>query len=83
MVGQSPAGERYSLGSEVRGAKIVLVGDHERVAKATIGAGAPFRAIADQIGHAELSDPSPERRLATDASVLFATAQDSRRTLAA
>ncbi|MGO7036701.1 AAA family ATPase, partial [Rhizobium ruizarguesonis] len=41
---------------EVRraGAKLVLVGDHEQLQ--AIGAGAPFRAIAEAVGHAQLSD---------------------------
>ncbi|EHS50994.1 conjugal transfer protein A, partial [Rhizobium sp. PDO1-076] len=53
-------------------AKIVLVGDHEQLQ--AIGAGAPFRAIAEQIGHAELSEirrqNEPWQR---EASVAFAT----------
>ena len=40
--------------AEKRGAKIVLVGDHEQLQ--AIGAGAPFRAIAEQIGHASLGE---------------------------
>ncbi|MGO8598436.1 Ti-type conjugative transfer relaxase TraA [Rhizobium ruizarguesonis] len=36
------------------GAKLVLVGDHEQLQ--AIGAGAPFRAIAEAVGHAQLSD---------------------------
>ncbi|MBY5415956.1 Ti-type conjugative transfer relaxase TraA, partial [Rhizobium leguminosarum] len=41
---------------EVRraGAKLVLVGDHEQLQ--AIGAGAPFRAIAEAVGHAQLSE---------------------------
>ena len=46
-----------SPGSSARpscaGAKIVVVGDHEQLQ--AIGAGAPFRAIAEQVGHAKLS----------------------------
>ncbi|MGO6827100.1 Ti-type conjugative transfer relaxase TraA, partial [Rhizobium ruizarguesonis] len=59
---------------EVRraGAKLVLVGDHEQLQ--AIGAGAPFRAIAEAVGHAQLSDV---RRQRTDwqkqASVDFAS----------
>ncbi|BCH68447.1 Ti-type conjugative transfer relaxase TraA (plasmid) [Agrobacterium vitis] len=57
---------------ERSGAKIVLVGDHEQLQ--AIGAGAPFRAIAEQIGHAELSEirrqNEPWQR---EASVAFAT----------
>jgi Ti-type conjugative transfer relaxase TraA len=40
--------------AEKRGAKIVLVGDHEQLQ--AIGAGASFRAIAEQIGHASLGE---------------------------
>jgi Ti-type conjugative transfer relaxase TraA len=36
------------------GAKLVLVGDHEQLQ--AIGAGAPFRAIAQAVGHAQLSE---------------------------
>ncbi|NKL13388.1 Ti-type conjugative transfer relaxase TraA [Rhizobium leguminosarum bv. viciae] len=41
---------------EVRraGAKLVLVGDHEQLQ--AIGAGAPFRAISEAVGHAQLSE---------------------------
>jgi Ti-type conjugative transfer relaxase TraA len=57
---------------EQRGAKIVLVGDHEQLQ--AIGAGAPFRAIAEQIGHAELSDIRRQRQgWQREASVAFAT----------
>ncbi|WFU07508.1 Ti-type conjugative transfer relaxase TraA (plasmid) [Rhizobium sp. CB3171] len=58
--------------AEARGAKIVLVGDHEQLQ--AIGAGAPFRAIAEQIGHAELSDIRRQREnWQREASVSFAT----------
>ncbi|MBY5871924.1 Ti-type conjugative transfer relaxase TraA [Rhizobium leguminosarum] len=54
------------------GSKLVLVGDHEQLQ--AIGAGAPFRAIAEAVGHAQLSDV---RRQRTDwqkqASVDFAS----------
>ncbi|WP_392711191.1 Ti-type conjugative transfer relaxase TraA [Rhizobium ruizarguesonis] len=54
------------------GAKLVLVGDHEQLQ--AIGAGAPFRAIAEAVGHAQLSDV---RRQRTDwqkqASIDFAS----------
>ncbi|ACS59848.1 Ti-type conjugative transfer relaxase TraA (plasmid) [Rhizobium leguminosarum bv. trifolii WSM1325] len=59
---------------EVRraGAKLVLVGDHEQLQ--AIGAGAPFRAIAEAVGHAQLSEV---RRQRTDwqkqASIDFAS----------
>ncbi|MGO8262426.1 Ti-type conjugative transfer relaxase TraA [Rhizobium ruizarguesonis] len=36
------------------GAKLVLVGDHEQLQ--AIGAGAPFRAISEAVGHAQLSE---------------------------
>ncbi|XAZ26074.1 Ti-type conjugative transfer relaxase TraA (plasmid) [Sinorhizobium sp. B11] len=36
------------------GAKLVLVGDHEQLQ--AIGAGAPFRAITEAVGHAQLSE---------------------------
>lgn len=63
---------RFIAEAEERGAKIVLVGDHEQLQ--AIGAGAPFRAIAEQIGHVELSGirrqhPDWQRQ----ASVAFAT----------
>jgi Ti-type conjugative transfer relaxase TraA len=58
--------------AEQRGAKIVLVGDHEQLQ--AIGAGAPFRAIAERIGHAELSDIRRQRQdWQRAASVAFAT----------
>ncbi|OWV96145.1 Ti-type conjugative transfer relaxase TraA [Rhizobium sp. R693] len=57
---------------EARGAKIVLVGDHEQLQ--AIGAGAPFRAIAEQIGHVELSEIRRQREdWQRVASVAFAT----------
>lgn len=57
---------------EQRGAKLVLVGDHEQLQ--AIGAGAPFRAIAEQIGYAELSDIRRQREdWQRQASVSFAT----------
>ena len=58
--------------AEQRGAKIVLVGDHEQLQ--AIGAGAPFRAIAERIGHAELSEIRRQRQdWQREASVSFAT----------
>lgn len=58
--------------AEKSGAKIVLVGDHEQLQ--AIGAGAPFRAIAEQIGHAELSEIRRQRvNWQREASVSFAT----------
>jgi len=63
---------RFIGEAEARGAKIVLVGDHEQLQ--AIGAGAPFRAIAEQIGHAELSDIRRQRQdWQREASVAFAT----------
>ncbi|MDX0986546.1 Ti-type conjugative transfer relaxase TraA [Sinorhizobium medicae] len=63
---------RFIGEAEQRGAKIVLVGDHEQLQ--AIGAGAPFRAIAEQIGHAELSDIRRQRvDWQQEASVAFAT----------
>lgn len=62
--------------AEKRGAKIVIVGDHEQLQ--AIGAGAPFRAISEQIGHAELSDIRRQREdWQRQASVLFATHKTS------
>ncbi|PYE29871.1 Ti-type conjugative transfer relaxase TraA [Rhizobium sp. PP-F2F-G38] len=63
---------RFIGEAEQRGAKIVLVGDHEQLQ--AIGAGAPFRAIAEQIGHVELSEIRRQRvDWQRDASVAFAT----------
>ncbi|MEZ5805837.1 MAG: Ti-type conjugative transfer relaxase TraA [Rhizobiaceae bacterium] len=63
---------RFVSEAEARGAKIVLVGDHEQLQ--AIGAGAPFRAIAEQIGHAELSEIRRQRvDWQREASVDFAT----------
>ncbi len=63
---------RFIGKAEERGAKIVLVGDHEQLQ--AIGAGAPFRAIAEQIGHVELSGIRRQRHdWQRQASVAFAT----------
>jgi Ti-type conjugative transfer relaxase TraA len=63
---------RFIGEAEERGAKIVLVGDHEQLQ--AIGAGAPFRAIAEQIGHVELSHIRRQRHdWQREASVAFAT----------
>ncbi|NEK39612.1 Ti-type conjugative transfer relaxase TraA [Rhizobium leguminosarum] len=63
---------RFVTEAEQRGAKIVLVGDNEQLQ--AIGAGAPFRAIAEQIGHAELSEIRRQRvEWQREASVDFAT----------
>jgi Ti-type conjugative transfer relaxase TraA len=57
---------------ENRGAKIVLVGDHEQLQ--AIGAGAPFRAIAQQIGHASLGEIKRQMEpWQQEASVAFAS----------
>jgi hypothetical protein len=58
--------------AEKRGAKIVLVGDHEQLQ--AIGAGAPFRAIAQQIGHASLGEIKRQMEpWQQEASVAFAS----------
>lgn len=63
---------RFVSEAEARGAKIVLVGDHEQLQ--AIGAGAPFRAITEEIGYAELSQIRRQRvEWQRDASVAFAT----------
>jgi len=63
---------RFVTEAEARGAKIVLVGDSEQLQ--AIGAGAPFRAIAEQVGHAELSEVRRQRvDWQREASVSFAT----------
>ncbi|WP_286079891.1 Ti-type conjugative transfer relaxase TraA [Agrobacterium sp. MS2] len=63
---------RFIGEAEERGAKIVLVGDHEQLQ--AVGAGAPFRAIAEQIGHVELSGIRRQRHdWQRQASVAFAT----------
>ena len=63
---------RFVNEAEARGAKIVLVGDHEQLQ--AIGAGAPFRAITEEIGHAELSEIRRQRvDWQREASVDFAT----------
>ena len=50
---------RFVEETERAGAKLVLVGDHEQLQ--AIGAGAPFRAIAERIGFAELSEVRRQR----------------------
>ncbi|WP_216333590.1 Ti-type conjugative transfer relaxase TraA [Rhizobium sp. X9] len=63
---------RFVGEAEARGAKIVLVGDHEQLQ--AIGAGAPFRVITEEIGHAELSEIRRQRvDWQREASVDFAT----------
>ena len=63
---------RFVGEAESRGAKIVVVGDHEQLQ--AIGAGAPFRAIAEQVGHAELSEIRRQRvDWQRQASIAFAS----------
>lgn len=63
---------RFVAEVEARGAKLVLVGDHEQLQ--AIGAGAPFRAVTEEIGHVELSDIRRQRvDWQREASVAFAT----------
>jgi Ti-type conjugative transfer relaxase TraA len=63
---------RFVAEVEARGAKLVLVGDHEQLQ--AIGAGAPFRAIAEEIGHVGLSEIRRQRAdWQREASVRFAT----------
>ena len=58
--------------AEKRGAKIVLVGDHEQLQ--AIGAGAPFRAIAERIGYASLGEIKRQMEpWQQEASVAFAS----------
>lgn len=57
---------------ERAGAKLVLVGDHEQLQ--AIGAGAPFRAIAERVGFAELQEIRRQREdWQREASVAFAS----------
>jgi Ti-type conjugative transfer relaxase TraA len=63
---------RFVGEAEKRGAKLVLVGDHEQLQ--AIGAGSPFRAIVEQIGAVELSEIRRQREgWQRDASIAFAT----------
>ena len=50
---------RFVGEAERNGAKLVLVGDHEQLQ--AIGAGAPFRAVAERVGFAELSEVRRQR----------------------
>lgn len=50
---------RFVSEAERAGAKLVLVGDHEQLQ--AIGAGAPFRAVAERVGFAELSEVRRQR----------------------
>ncbi|WP_455273806.1 Ti-type conjugative transfer relaxase TraA [Rhizobium herbae] len=57
---------------EMRGAKLVLVGDHEQLQ--AIGAGSPFRAIAERVGAVELSEIRRQNEgWQREASIAFAT----------
>ena len=63
---------RFVAEVEERGAKLVLVGDHEQLQ--AIGAGAPFRAVTEAIGYAELSEIRRQREpWQCEASVALAT----------
>ncbi|XUY29871.1 Ti-type conjugative transfer relaxase TraA [Agrobacterium sp. rho-8.1] len=63
---------RFVKEVEARGAKLVLVGDHEQLQ--AIGAGSPFRAIAERIGSVELSQIRRQKQhWQRQASVAFAT----------
>ncbi|MDC7694422.1 Ti-type conjugative transfer relaxase TraA [Asticcacaulis sp. DXS10W] len=64
--------DRFVSEAERTGAKLVLVGDHEQLQ--AIGAGAPFRAIAEQVGYASVEDIRRQRSdWQKDASKAFAT----------
>lgn len=63
---------RFVAEAEKRGAKLVLVGDHEQLQ--AIGAGSPFRAIAERIGSVELTDIRRQKHdWQREATVAFAT----------
>ncbi len=63
---------RFVAEAEKRGAKLVLVGDQEQLQ--AIGAGSPFRAIAERIGSVELTDIRRQKHdWQREASVAFAT----------
>ncbi|MEK1868018.1 MAG: Ti-type conjugative transfer relaxase TraA, partial [Ensifer adhaerens] len=63
---------RFVGEAEARGAKLVLVGDHEQLQ--AIGAGAPFRAIAERIGAVALSEIRRQTEgWQREASIAFAT----------
>ncbi|WP_183715934.1 MULTISPECIES: Ti-type conjugative transfer relaxase TraA [unclassified Rhizobium] len=63
---------RFVAEVEARGAKLVLVGDHEQLQ--AIGAGSPFRAIAEQVGAVELSEIRRQKEdWQRHASIAFAT----------
>ena len=63
---------RFVTEAESRGVKLVLVGDHEQLQ--AIGAGSPFRAIAEQVGAVELSEIRRQSEgWQREASIAFAT----------
>lgn len=63
---------RFVMEAEARGAKLVLVGDHEQLQ--AIGAGSPFRAIAESVGAVQLSEIRRQSEgWQRDASIAFAT----------
>ena len=63
---------RFVAEAEARGAKLVLVGDHEQLQ--AIGAGSPFRAIAERVGAVELSEIRRQKQdWQRHASIAFAT----------
>lgn len=63
---------RFVSEAESRGAKLVLVGDHEQLQ--AIGAGSPFRAIAERVGAVELSEIRRQSEgWQREASIAFAT----------
>lgn len=63
---------RFVTEAEAHGAKLVLVGDHEQLQ--AIGAGSPFRAIAERVGAVELSEIRRQSEgWQREASIAFAT----------
>ena len=67
---------RFVTEAEARGAKLVLVGDHEQLQ--AIGAGSPFRAIAERVGAIELSEIRRQNEgWQREASFAFATHRTS------
>lgn len=62
--------------AQTRGVKLVLVGDHEQLQ--AIGAGSPFRAIAERVGAVELSEIRRQNEgWQREASIAFATHRTS------
>ncbi|PPJ46400.1 Ti-type conjugative transfer relaxase TraA [Rhizobium sp. KAs_5_22] len=67
---------KFVTEAETRGAKLVLVGDHEQLQ--AIGAGSPFRAIAERVGAVELSEIRRQNEgWQREASIAFATHRTS------